>query len=65
MNEESLMLKRAAQAAGAMIHNSLAGNPELSWELEDALKMTLSPKSASIAALTLIYALSQDPPGTC
>ena len=59
MNEESLMLKRAAQAAGAMIHNSLAGNPELSWELEDALKMTLSPKSASIAALTLIYALSQ------
>ena len=59
MNEESLMLKRAAQAAGAMIHNSLAGNPKLSWELEDALKMTLSPKSASIAALTLIYALSQ------
>ena len=59
MNEESLMLKRAAQAAGAMIHNSLAGNSKLSWELEDALKMTLSPKSASIAALTLIYALSQ------
>ena len=59
MNEESLMLKRNAQAAGAMIHNSLAGNSELSWELEDALKMTLSPKSASIAALTLIYALSQ------
>ena len=59
MNEESLMLKRAAQAAGAMIHNSLAGNSKLSWELEDALKMTLSPESASIAALTLIYALSQ------
>ena len=59
MNEESMMLKRNAQAAGAMIHNSLAGNSKLSWELEDALKMTLSPKSASIAALTLIYALSQ------
>ena len=59
MNEESRMLKRNAQAAGMMIHNSLAGNSELSWELEDALKMTLSPKSASIAALTLIYALSQ------
>ena len=59
MNEESRMLKRNAQVAGMMIHNSLAENSELSWELEDALKMTLSPKSASIAALTLIYALSQ------
>ena len=59
MNEESRMLKRNAQAAGMMIYNSLAGNSELSWELEDALKMTLSLKSASIAALTLIYALSQ------
>ena len=59
MNEESRMLKRNAQVAGMMIHKSLARNSELSWELEDALKMTLSPKSASIAALTLIYALSQ------
>ena len=32
MNEESLMLKRAAKAAGAMIHNSLEGNSKLSWE---------------------------------
>ena len=60
MNKESqIMLKRAGETAGALIYGSLAGNPELSWELEDALKMTLSPKSASIAALTLIYALSQ------
>ena len=59
MNEESRMLKQAAGKAGMMIYNSLAGEHELSWELEDALKMTLSPKSASIAALTLIYALSQ------
>ena len=65
MNEESQMLKRNAQVAGMMIHNSLAGNSELSWELEDALKMTLSPKSASIAALTLILRSVPDPPGTC
>ncbi len=59
MNKESQMLKKAAETAGILIHDSLAGNPELSWELEDALKMTLRPESASIAALTLIYALSR------
>ena len=59
MNEESRMLKQTARAVGILIHDSLAGNPELSWELEDSLKMTLSTESASIAALTLIYALSQ------
>ena len=59
MNEESRMLQQTARAVGILIHDSLAGNPELSWELEDSLKMTLSTESASIAALTLIYALSQ------
>ena len=59
MDRERRMLQQAARAAGILIHDSLAGNPELSWELEDALKMTLRPESASIAALTLIYALSQ------
>ena len=59
MDTNRTMLRHAANAAGILIHDGLASQPDLAWELEDALRLPLSEKSASIAALVLIYTLSK------
>ena len=57
-------LMRAAQTAGNIIYTNIVGEPELAWELEDALSMPLSPRAAATAALVLAYTLARTRSGS-
>ena len=57
-------LMRAAQTAGNIIYTNIVGEPELTWEMEDALSMPLSPRAAATAALVLAYTLARTRSGS-
>ena len=64
MLKENQGLMRAAQTAGNIIYNHIVGEPELTWEMEDALSMSLSPRAAATAALVLAYTLARTRSGS-
>ena len=59
MAKKRTLLERESSDIGIMIHNHLKRRANAAWEIEDALRQSLSPQSAQTAALMMIHALAQ------